>query len=240
MESIATETVFANVPALNGETCFQVYFFMKSFFTEVYGMSMESEGSTMLLQYIKDRGAPLHLHNNNSKIQTSKVWSDICNQYLIQTSTTEPHQPQQNPCERRIQTIKSRSNAVIDSSGAPPSTWFYCTCYVVDLLNHTAHPKLDWRTPFEKAFGITPDILPYFHFHFWDSVYYFENVTFPQSNEKIGYWLGVTQNCGDALIYYIYVPETYQVIARSDVCSVSESLEDRPNLRAACSQEFHE
>lgn len=110
----------------------------------------------------------------------------------------------------------------------------------MDLLNHTAHPKLNWRTPFEKAFGTTPDISPYFQFRFWDSVYYYENVSFPNSNEKIGYWLGVTRNCGDALTYYIYVLETHQVIARNVVWSVQNSIEEHPNLRAAQSQDFHE
>ena len=94
--------MFANVAALNGETCFQIYYAMKSQFTEIYGMSTESEGSATLLQYIKERGAPPHIHNDNSKMQTSKAWNEICNQYLIQTSTTEPYQPQQNPSERRI------------------------------------------------------------------------------------------------------------------------------------------
>lgn len=96
----------------------------------------------------------------------------------------------------------------------------------MDLLNHTAHPKLNGQTLFERAFGITTDISPYFHFRFWDSVYYYENITFQQSNEKMRYWLGVTQNCGDTQTYYIYVPETHQVIARSAVQSVNESIED--------------
>ena len=93
MESVSTDTVFATVTALNGETCFQIYFAMESQFTEIYGMSTKSEGATTLLQYIKERGAPSHIHNDNSKMQTSKAWNEICNQYLIQTSTTEPYQP---------------------------------------------------------------------------------------------------------------------------------------------------
>ena len=52
----------------------------------------------------------------------------------------------------------------MDSAGAPPNTWFYCVCYVIDLQNHTAHPKLHWYTPFEKAFGITPDIASVYGF----------------------------------------------------------------------------
>ena len=104
MEPISTDTVFASVTALNRETCFQVYYSMTSSFTEVYGMSTELEGSTTLLQYIKDSRAPSHIHNENSKLQTSKVWNDICNQYLIQTSMMELYQPQQNPCKKDVYT----------------------------------------------------------------------------------------------------------------------------------------
>ena len=143
-DTIATDTVFASIPALEGETCFQLYHALTSLFTEVYGMLTESEGSTTLLMYIKERGALSTLHNDNSKMQTSKAWKDICNQHLIHTTTTEPYHPNQNACERCVQTIKSRVRAIIDTSGAPPSTWFYAVCYVIDLLNHTAHPQLHW------------------------------------------------------------------------------------------------
>ena len=152
-DTISTDTVFASIPALEGETCFQLYHALKSLFTEVYGMSSESEGSTTLLMYIKERGAPSTLHNDNSKMQTSRAWKEICNQYLIHTTTTEPYHPNQNPAERRIQTVKARTRAVLDASGAPPSVWMYAVYYVVDILNLTAHKDLGWRTPFEISSG---------------------------------------------------------------------------------------
>ena len=160
-------------------------------------------------------GAPLNIHNDNSKMQTSKAWNELTNLYNIATSTTEPYHPQQNPAEQRIQTIKARTRAVMDATGAPPSVWLYCVHYVVDILNMTAHAKLNWRTPFEISSGYTPDISPFLHFRFWDSVVYFEQSSFPNSNELMGYWLGVTKNCGDTFTYHVYVPETHRVIASS-------------------------
>lgn len=107
-ETIATDTVIENVSALDGETCFQVYFGLESYYTEIYGMYADSEVPTTLLRYIKERGDPSWLHNDNSKMQTSRAWNDICNQYLIKTTTTEPYHPNQNSCEHQNQTIKSR------------------------------------------------------------------------------------------------------------------------------------
>ena len=76
--------------------------------------------------------------------------------------------------------------AIMESSGCPHFLWVYCLYYVVDLLNVTAHPDLDWRTPTEKAYGHTPDISAFLHFRFWDAVYYFNSESFPDSNEYLG------------------------------------------------------
>ena len=103
-----------------------------------------SKDKFLLRAQIKEMGAPLNIHNDNSKMQTSKAWVELTNQYLISTPTTEPHHPQQNPAERHIQTIKARTRAILDATGATASVWLYCAHYVVDVLNMTAHPKLNW------------------------------------------------------------------------------------------------
>ena len=154
-------------------------------------------------------------------------------QYCINTETTEPYHPQQNPSEGRIGTVKGRVTGVMDFTGAPKKLWLYCSFYVTDILNHTADKALGWRTPLEKAFGITPDISPFLTFKFFEPVYYYDNDGFPNSKEKLGYWLGVTRSCGDAFTYHIWKPSTDQVLARSVLRSASSSLKSAPNLRAA-------
>ena len=127
----------------------------------------------------------------------------------------------------------------MDHTGCPSHLWLYCVYYVCDILNFTAHKKLNWRTPFEKAFGQTPDISPYLYFTFFEAVYYYDNDTYPETRERLGYWLGVTQSCGDAFTFYIYKPSTNHGLARSVVRSAVDSMNTDPNLRAARNQSEH-
>ena len=59
-------------------------------------MKRESDGYKALEQFIADIGAPRHLHSDNAMMETSDKWKDILRKYVISSSTTEPHQPQQN------------------------------------------------------------------------------------------------------------------------------------------------
>lgn len=85
--------------ALDGETCFQLYYSTASQFTVIYGMPTKLEGCFTIQKYIKEMGAPLNIHNDNSMMQTSHAWFELTNQYSIATSTTEPYHPQQNSSE---------------------------------------------------------------------------------------------------------------------------------------------
>ena len=53
----------------------------------------------------------------------------------------------------------------------------------------------------------------------------------------MGYWLGVTKNCGDTFTYHVYVPETHRVIARSVLRRFDS--EDQPNVRMGRDSTFH-
>ena len=88
---------------------------------------------------------------------------------------------------------------------------------------------LDWKTPMEKATGETPDISAFMQFTFWEKVlYYSHGESFPDTTEKVGRFLGVSENCGDALTFYILTKDE-QIISRSVVRKCTET---NPNLRA--------
>ena len=171
-EKYCTDTWFSSTKSITGETCCQLFFGKKSKFCVVYGMVNESDGSSILQRFISDYGAPFTLHNDNSKMQTSIAWNKILNQYNILGTCTEPYNPQQNAAERQIQTIKSGVGRILDRSGAPNSLWLQCTIYYTMLRNVVAHTNLNWRTPTEVAFGITPDISPFLNFHFYERIFF--------------------------------------------------------------------
>ena len=93
-EKYATDTWFLSVLSLSG--CNEVPFFIckKSRFMKVYRLKSESQENEALKYFVREVGAPYHIMNDNSKIQTSKAWQDILNQYNIVDSTCEPHNQQ--------------------------------------------------------------------------------------------------------------------------------------------------
>jgi hypothetical protein len=72
-----------------------------------------------------------------------------------------------------------------------------------------AVPSLGHKTPFERAFGITPDISNLLQFYFYQPVVYLDtnDPSYPKSKELYGYWVGIAENVGDALTYKILTPE---------------------------------
>ena len=219
-EPYATDTIFSSVSAVDtGHTCMQVFTAKKSKYCVGYGMRTESGGVDALERFIADVGAPYHMMNDNVKMETSDAWKKILTKYNISRSTTEPYHPQQNPAERRIQDIKRYSLNIMDHTGAPESLWELAILYIMTLLNHTANKSLSWKTPLEKAFGITPDISALTQFAFYEPIYVLDTEeSFPHSREIAGRFVGIADNMGDALTYKV-LTENNSVIGRSVIRS---------------------
>ena len=118
----------------------------------------------------------------------------------------------------------------MNRSGAPASCWLLCLMHVCYLLNHISSAALDGHTPLYKLSGSKPDISALLLFHFYQKVFYstFDH-TFPQSEERAGYWVGVADNIGDALTFKILDAKTNRLINRS---SVRADNVTQPNKRA--------
>jgi len=184
----------------------------------MYPIKREGDGPTVLEDFIRDHGSPFILRNDVSQMQSGKLWTSICRKYNISQTFTEPNHPQQNPAERYIGHVKDLVIKILDRTGAPDKFWALCGTYVVYILNRMAHPLLDNRTPFERRHGYTPDISAILHFSFWDPVYFYDSeTTFPQTRERIGYFVGFTESIGDALTYWVFDTDTQQVLVRSIV-----------------------
>ena len=142
---------------------------------------------------------------------------------------TEPYHPNQNPAERRIQDVKNLTLQMIDRTDSPSNLWYLCMQHATDILNHLAHTNLNYKTPTEMMYGITPDISSLIQFHWYQPVLnYKKNASFPDSKEEIGHFVGVSHNVGDSLAYKV-LNENNQVINRSVVRPCSGL--DNPNKR---------
>ena len=224
-EDIATDFVYADTPAVdNGALGAQLFVGCSTQVTTAYGCKTDKEFVNCLEDEIRRRGAPNRLISDNARAQISKKVLSILRALCIGDWQSEPKQQHQNPAERRIQTVKMRTNVVMDRVGAPDNTWLLCLLYVCYLLNYTYCESIK-DVPMRKLNGSTPDISPLLRFHFWQEVYYkIDDADFPsQSREAKGHFVGFSEHVGHALTYKILNIDTNKVIHRSNVRPVNDS-----------------
>ena len=229
-ETVGMDTQFASVRDVSGAWCSQVFWGLSSHMINVYGMIKESQGPDRADDFMREQGIPAVFRSDNSRMQRyGKNMLRRLRQLLVGAEYTEPYHPQQNPTEMRaIRWLKNAVKILRARTGAPATVWLQAMEYLADVHNVTADETLGWITPWQKRFGETPDISPFLQFQFYEKVLYRDSAEkFPETEEKAGYWLGVTKNVGHKLTYKILTNDTRQIIERSVVRSASEGL--KPN-----------
>ncbi len=80
---------------------------IKSGRKKAYGLRNEAQAHHDYEDFIREVGAPCHIHSDNDKAETSKAWTDIMRRYSIKGTTSEPYYPWQDTGERAMQEIKA-------------------------------------------------------------------------------------------------------------------------------------
>lgn len=99
-------------------------------------------------------------------------------------------------------------------------------------MNRLSVDSLGNKSPIEAAYNQVPDVSPLLAFWWYQPVYYQSyDKGFPSTTtEKLGRWVGVAENKGDLMTFWVMDEQTRHVVARSNVRPVS--VED-PNNRLA-------
>jgi hypothetical protein len=212
-----SDTFFATTRSTRGNTLAQLYV-NDIKYMRIMPMKRKSEAPFTLQELIQDVGVPAALHCDGAKeLQLSK-WRDICNDFGIKLTTTEPYSPGQNRAEVNIREAKKSIHRLMTRTRAPKSLWNYCATYVAEIISITANDlhASHGRTPYEIVTGNTPDISEWAEFGWYEPVYQYQDVPFPQTKRVIARWLGVAHHVGQALCYWI-LTETGQVLARTSI-----------------------
>ena len=184
------------------------------------GFKKKSDFPDIYRDYIRTHGAPSALCRDNALEEQSKAVDTIHRELYIKDEFSEPHNQQQNPVESRvIKYIKDHVHTLLDRTGAPDTTWFCATVYLCEIHNILSNKQLpDGITPRQAREGVTPNISPWLQFTFYQQVLYLDHEgTWPSSKERAGRWMGVCQNIGDALTFWILDDQTKRLLARSVV-----------------------
>jgi hypothetical protein len=202
-ETVATDTFFLSITSDRGNTCSQFFVGVDTNRWEVYPLKTKSHNGTALQDYTQRVGAPRTLKSDRAQSEVGSTWTKHCQDACIETKSTEPHSPWQNPAEKQIGTLGSMVRNVMRTFKVPLKKHDWVQKWVCDVHNILANRRLGWRTPLEKSEGHLQDISR-FRFHMWEPIWYYEPKTKqPANNLKKARWLGFATSAGNAFTYYI-------------------------------------
>ena len=148
-EAVATDTVFSDTPPVdNGVKQAHVFVGRDTLVADAYPMKSGKQFVNTVEDNIRRRGAMDKLLSDSAKPDISNKVMDILRAYHISNWHSEPYHQNQNPAEWRYRTIKSRTNTVMNRSGAPANCWLLCLIYVCYLLSHIACTAIDGKILF--------------------------------------------------------------------------------------------
>jgi len=86
------------------------------------------------------------------------------------------------------------------------------------------------RTPEECITGRTPDISKFAYFSWSQWVWYKEPTSFPEANMRLGKWMGIANDVGQAMTYWVLIDKG-TIIARSSVSPLLDIDTRNPNVQ---------
>jgi len=192
-------------------------------YMRIMPMRRKADAHHTLQELIQDIGIPAAIHCDGAKELQLGKWRDTCNDYGIKLTSTEPYSPWQNRAEVNIREAKKSIHRLMTKTKTPKVLWDYCASYVAEIISLTANDlyAVNGRTPHELVTGNTPDISEWSEFAWYEPIYHYEDVPFPQTKRKIARWLGVAHRVGQALCYWI-LSNTGQVLARTSIQKLTD------------------
>ena len=101
-EPVATDTVYADVPAIdNGSLAAQFFCGCETTFCDIYGVHTDGDFARVLMDNIRRRGAMDMLVSDRAQAEISNKVQDILRHLCINDWQSEPHYHHQNAAERR-------------------------------------------------------------------------------------------------------------------------------------------
>jgi hypothetical protein len=133
-----SDTFFSDYRSTRGNTMAQL-FTNDCKFLRGFPMRKKSEAANALLEFIQDVGVPAGMHCDGAlELQYGK-WKEICQDYGIKQTCTEPHSPWQNRAEVNIREVKKYIQQLMDRTNMSKQLWDYCACYAAEIMSLTAN-----------------------------------------------------------------------------------------------------
>ena len=219
-EEFATGTIFSDTPAIDSDvTMAQIFVGKRTLVTDVYPLKSQKQFVNTLEDNIRFRGAMTKLISDYAKVEISSKVKDILRMYHSSSWNSEPYHQNQNPAEGRYCTLKSWTNTIMNTTGAPADCWLLCMIHASYILNHLSCEALGGNVPLGMLYGVSPDISIILLYTFYQPVFYAtHNQSYPSaSEERAVHWVGFGEHVGDALTHKLLDDDTKKILYRSAV-----------------------
>ena len=114
----STDTFFSSQPTLNGCNMAQLFINDLSF-VKCYPMQQRSDAPNTLIRFIQEVGIPHAIHSDDAPELMHGRFRQLCKDYQIQSTFTEPYSPWQNRAEGGIRELKKMVHRKMTSKRVP-------------------------------------------------------------------------------------------------------------------------
>ena len=229
-----SDTMFSKVKSLHGNSAAQVWTDGQGY-ALLYPIKNKSLAhSTVTLACHDINAYPKVVITDNALEETGEKWTSEMQHFRIKHKFSEAYSQWQNRAEGEIRELKRVIRRVMQRERVPKRLWDYCGQWAANIRRRTALdiPGLNGMTPEESVHGRTVDISAYAQFGFYQLVWYIdapENAA--TSRRKLGRWIGVSEDVGSSLCYFI-LPASCRPISRSSVMPLSSDELLQPEIKA--------
>ena len=96
-EVVATDHIHFSHKSSDGHIGGQFFHGVTSKRWEFFPLRRENHNVQALQDYIRKAGPPLAIKSDNAKSEIGQAWTSVLRNCVVNTKTTEPHHPHQNP-----------------------------------------------------------------------------------------------------------------------------------------------
>jgi len=205
------DTMFATTPSFEGFTMAQVFSLKRSRFVYIRGLREKAHVTPAVQDFARDVGIPDELFSDNAMENKTIALANWCRGHVIRQLYTEPKHSHANASERQIGSMKRISYRIMETAGAPPSSWYAAMKYASLAHNKTSLLSLNGTTPHE-AIGRGRADISEFVFPFYSQVQYTpHSVRYPDQRLTNARYLYPDPNSGGTFAHRLLLPDGSQL-----------------------------
>jgi hypothetical protein len=219
--SVYTDTMFACVMSLSGNTCAQIYVNNLDW-TRAYAMKSKGNAHETLDLLFHREGVPAEIISDGAKELVQGEFRRKVRAAGSHARQIEPYSPWLNRAETAIRALKRMTNMAMKKSSAPLYLWDFCLELQSMIRSSIAHNiyALNDNVPNTAVSGDTTDISHLCEFAWYDWIWYLDPVDFPVDKRNLGRWLGPAHDIGDVMCARILV-QSGQVVSQTSYSPLS-------------------